>query len=213
MSLRAVPADYNPSVELKESDPLAIPDDPDQYVCTTQPASAASHDSPDGWTECFITARAKALLLAQPGWPAPLPALPSPPLHVVRTKPERGLALYATRAIPRGALIFAERPLLLVTMGMPKPPCDEGMTREQFIFATLSYAEKLMEQVFSRMTPERQAAYMALKNAHTEDGSGPILGRIRTNGFGVDIGRETYSATCDILSRANHRYAFPFRFV
>lgn len=33
-----------------------------------------------------------------------------------------------------------------------------------------------------------QAAFKALANNQTEDGSGPILGVIRTNGFGITLG-------------------------
>jgi len=36
------------------------------------------------------------------------------------------------------------------------------------------------------MEPERRAKLMALTNSHLEDGSGPIHGIVRTNGYAVE---------------------------
>ena len=55
---------------------------------------------------------------------------------------------------------------------------------------------------------------MALANSYTEDGSGPILGIVRTNGYQVpglyDSGDEddnagAYTAVLKVMSRINHR--------
>ncbi|KAG6853239.1 hypothetical protein C0991_005826 [Blastosporella zonata] len=64
---------------------------------------------------------------------------------------------------------------------------------------------------FERLDPDQQAAFLDLANAHKEDGSGPILGVIRTNGFEVagvvdpepNSGGE-YAAVCKIMCRINH---------
>ena len=64
-----------------------------------------------------------------------------------------------------------------------------------------------------RMTDANRKAFMALANSHTEDGSGPILGIIRTNGYIVpglydgheDDNTKTYSAVLNVMSRLNHR--------
>jgi hypothetical protein len=39
------------------------------------------------------------------------------------------------------------------------------------------------------MEEEKRKAFKELQNSHTEDSSGPLLGVIRTNGFGV-LGEE-----------------------
>ena len=51
--------------------------------------------------------------------------------------------------------------------------------------------EQHLELVFNRMDEDRKEAYMALANSHKEDGSGPLLGVQRTNGFGVDLNQLT----------------------
>ena len=65
-----------------------------------------------------------------------------------------------------------------------------------------------------RMTNENREAFMALANSYTEDGSGPILGIVRTNGYQVpglyDSGDEddnagAYTAVLKVMSRINHR--------
>lgn len=57
---------------------------------------------------------------------------------------------------------------------------------DHFIQATLFECEKLYKQVFDRMFPEDQEAFMSLFNSHLHDGSGPITGIMRTNGLQVD---------------------------
>jgi hypothetical protein len=67
------------------------------------------------------------------------------------------------------------------------------------------------------MEPENKNAFMELANSHKDDGSGPILGIIRTNGFRVgsnifdgpemrEDGNNAYNGVIKIGSRINHRY-------
>ena len=64
------------------------------------------------------------------------------------------------------------------------------------------------------MTDENREAFMALANSYTEDGSGPILGIFRTNGYQVpglyDSGHEDDDAgactsVLKVMLRINHR--------
>ena len=68
----------------------------------------------------------------------------------------------------------------------------------------------------ARMEPKTLEAYTSLCNSHKTDGSGPLTGIMRTNGFdigiedlaavklgGKDIAR--YSCTGALSSRINHR--------
>jgi len=63
-----------------------------------------------------------------------------------------------------------------------------------------------------RMSEKNRQDFKELMNTHTEDGSGPLLGVIRTNGFGV-MGKidenyfaltRGYTAIGKIASRINH---------
>ena len=74
----------------------------------------------------------------------------------------------------------------------------------------------MLEVAVARMTPVNRNAFMELANSHRDDGSGPILGMIRTNGFWVgsnvfdgpkelEDGSNAYSAVIKIGCRINHR--------
>ncbi|KAJ7072827.1 hypothetical protein C8F01DRAFT_1362097 [Mycena amicta] len=91
-----------------------------------------------------------------------------------------------------GELILCERPLLITPHSLNK-------------------FERLAEIAVNRMDEDRRKAFMDLHNSHTEDGSGPIVGRIRTNGVGVgglrpgEKGKTgMYTAICEHISRLNH---------
>lgn len=81
----------------------------------------------------------------------------------------------------------------------------------------LSDMEKNMELICSRMAPQTLKTFTSLHNSHKTDGSGPLTGIGRTNGFGLGIedlqaakligkGKAQYSATGATSSRFNHRY-------
>ena len=73
-----------------------------------------------------------------------------------------------------------------------------------------------MMLLFSRMPPVRSMLYTKLCNSHETDGSGPLTGIWRTNGFDVGVrdptlgndrnGQDAYSCVGAIGSRFNHRY-------
>lgn len=167
-------------------------------------------NTPDGWTQCMITADTKARILSTPGFPSPVPQ-PSRVRHWVGNTAKKGLALFATESLEFGDLIVSERPLYfgMAHLG-PSQDVSSNAPIDEIIASTLQIAEKNMETIISRMPLERAKAFRALANSHLHDGSGPLMGIVRTNGFsasplsGKDLGSK-HNGVCDILSRANHR--------
>ncbi|KAL0952330.1 hypothetical protein HGRIS_006610 [Hohenbuehelia grisea] len=173
--------------------------------------NATPADVPGGWSECLVTGSAKRSILRTPGFPHALPSPALPVAYRVAPTPNKGLGVFATRAIRLGELIVSERPLIISPAGMDlATDCPDDFTDEQVKQASLAQREKMMEVlVHTRMHPERREAYLALCNSHLHDGSGPLMGIMRTNGFGVDIEADkgiwgTYSGVFDHLSRVNH---------
>ncbi|KAJ7072828.1 hypothetical protein C8F01DRAFT_1105379 [Mycena amicta] len=177
------------------------------YIFTTMPPTT------EPTTECLILPKTKSLLLKTPGFPQPLPSTPSPPAFRLISSPGKGLGLFSTRALKQGELILCERPLLITPLGVRvfvPPSC----TPAQFVQHSLNEFERFAEVAVNRMEEDRREAFMKLHNSHTEDGSGPIVGRIRTNGVGVDglqpgeLGKNgntgKYNAICEHISRLNH---------
>ncbi|KAJ6466293.1 hypothetical protein C8R45DRAFT_1021204 [Mycena sanguinolenta] len=82
-----------------------------------------------------------------------------------------------------------------------------------FLQHAMDQFEKYCAMTVDRMRPENKAAFMALANCHTEDGSGLCVGIMRTNGLAIggllpdetSLPPTTYSATCKSISRLNHR--------
>lgn len=112
----------------------------------------------------------------------------------------------ATRDLTMGDLVYAERPLLMTVPGVSYSPSASNAQQMAF-----QQKEIDLKSALNRMDPDRRAAFLALANSHTEDGSGPLFGIVRTNSFGVRL-KETgssreliLSATCEVLSRVNHR--------
>lgn len=94
-----------------------------------------------------------------------------------------------------------------------------GLTLEMEQRLAMRDFENTLERAVGRMSPEDQESFKNLANCHTQDGSGPLLGIVRTNGFGLGSladgpdtppGQETpafakYSGICKLGSRINHR--------
>ncbi|KAJ6593498.1 hypothetical protein B0H19DRAFT_22530 [Mycena capillaripes] len=201
-----VPDGYDPV--FKVTDPNS-PVDPEQGIhlrYTTLPQDV-SKDEPV--TECFFFHGTKEFLTSLPGFPQPL-IHPETPAFRVADVPGKGIGLFSKRALTAGDLILSERPLLISPLGwkMLFPP---SFTREQIFQASLNESEKARKVCVDRMRPEDRVAFMELSNCHTEDGSGPITGIVRTNGLGISglrpgvkgkLGR--YSAVPKYISRLNH---------
>ncbi|KAG5641993.1 hypothetical protein DXG03_003822 [Asterophora parasitica] len=109
-----------------------------------------------------------------------------------------------------GDHILTERPLTITPTTIPMPHFAKslinlGLTegqRGRAIFDQWEHAFLL--PCFERLDAETQTAFLDLVNSHREDGSGPILGVIRTNGFEVAgvVDPEPngeYAAVCKII--------------
>lgn len=193
------------------SDPSQM--EADTRLVTTQPPQRPGttlKEFPDGWAECIITAKMKARILSTPGYPQPVKPPPKT-RYCISKSPKRDLGVFATESIEPGALIISERPLLLAMVSCPVlGELSKSATHEQFVAASLHSAEKFLEQAVSRMAPERQKAYRELHNSHLHDGSGPLLGVMRTNGLMAkplcgSTPSTQCTGVCEIMSRVNHR--------
>ncbi|KAI0790850.1 hypothetical protein C8Q75DRAFT_732939 [Abortiporus biennis] len=188
-------------------------------VMTTQPSRGfddALKDNPDGWTECLILAPSKTQILNTPGFPQPLRRPPTKP-YEVRQLPGRGKGVIALQDINAGDLIIVERPLVISLSGLAIDihfDPDVTVTEAQKKQAVMREYARMVETLVSRMDPELKAQFMDLANSHEHDGSGPLFGRIRTNGFSVSFGKDNlnkgiddrvrYSAVGNDISRVNH---------
>ena len=97
-----------------------------------------------------------------------------------------GQGVFAICDIKRGELILAERPLLVAprTIMLPNGTFRSNhYTDEVKNQITMSEFESMLETTIGRFPPEIQADFRALHNSHTGDGSGPLLGISRTNGY------------------------------
>ncbi|KAK7032038.1 hypothetical protein VNI00_013406 [Paramarasmius palmivorus] len=171
----------------------------------------------DGQTVCLITGRAKRQILNTPGYPQPLPRPKQSDCFRIEEIPGKGRGLVATKDIKWGDLIFAERPMIIHPAALPAntvsaPAHFTGAQKQQ---VGLNESERQIGLLINELSPEDQAAFRDLWNCHKEDGSGPLLGASRTNGFGVSDYHEpikpgfpehagSYSATWKIISRLNH---------
>lgn len=180
---------------------------------------------PDGHSEWIVHAPTKSKVFNAPGYPQPVPKpTGNGKSYTVKSTLTMGKGVFATRDIPMGEMVFAERPLLVVptaltataTVDVNKPKLVEYMK------VMLLQQEQQLEVAVARMEPDRRAKLMALMNSYSEDACGPITGIIRTNGYAVknlcdgdgppDEGNTPhpryYSAICDVGSRINHRFHF-----
>jgi hypothetical protein len=134
-----------------------------------------------------MTGYTKREILATPGYPRRLER-PSSTAHRISNVPGKGLGIFATRELKMGDLIFAERPIIVVPAFSPARLNIPANFTEPMAFQAILYEqEQNIEQCFARVEPDQKAAFLALHNSHLHDGSGPLLGRVRTNGFGLDL--------------------------
>ena len=155
-------------------------------------------------------------VLNAPGYPARIPKPHRPDLYEVRSTSDMGIGVFAKRDINRGELIFSERPLLVTpTRYRPSsrseiPPHYTAMQINQIL---MFEHEQVLKAAIDRMSEEDRARYMSLCNSHHEDGSGPIFGIMRTNGYRLGLlydgsdKSSDYGAVCDLGSRLNHRWS------
>lgn len=178
---------------------IAREDEPlENLVYTSMPSidlGSTLLTEPDGWTECFIPMAIKQLILYTSGFPAPIDR--PPPSYCVRESPIAGQGLFATRPLKAGELILVERAMMITPRKLNAPGVNylqDGALSQ----ATLASIEADLEILFSRMPPQNQEAFMALTTAFKQDESGPILGRLRTNRYGLEVENDNGSWTPQI---------------
>ncbi|KAJ7218296.1 hypothetical protein C8J57DRAFT_1395150 [Mycena rebaudengoi] len=174
----AVPEGYETKFS-SEHDPRAGSAQ-DTLMITTVPHNAKA-DEPT--TECLFLYGSKEVLMNIPGFPEPV-KYPTQPAFYMKPSPGKGNGLFSKRALKMGDLILSERPLLVTT---PVISTDEptGLTHEQHVQLSLNRMEKIYTLCVDRMSSESKEAFMGLANSHTQDGSGPVTGIVRTNGLGI----------------------------
>ncbi|KAG6848266.1 hypothetical protein H0H93_001737, partial [Arthromyces matolae] len=169
----------------------------------------------DCQTQCLIRRPALKAILARSAFPQN-PEYPEKTSF--RIGPScHGLGMFATQNLSLGDLILTERPLTLTPTVIPMPTFSatlesQGITGEARNRSILNRWENVyLRPCFERLDAKQQAEFLDLANAHQEDGSGPLLGVIRTNGLEVGTIVDTepqngseYAAVCKIMSRINH---------
>lgn len=191
----------------------------DPYVLVSiPPKDHAACNNPDEQSQWITRASTKARLVQTQGYPQSLPRPRGPDPCVVVKTPTMGLGVFATRDLRVGELIICERPLLVIPVTFPVPTVIPARyTSGQLLsIAMYEWEKNFLETAFSKMTAGNQKAYKNLMNKHTQDGSGPLLGIARTNGYGIGLrdgvdevryedNRNAYSAIGKLGSRINHR--------
>ncbi|KAH8096671.1 hypothetical protein BXZ70DRAFT_329587 [Cristinia sonorae] len=190
----------------------------EQKIYTTQPMCFDEQGrlvgAPDSErTECFISGYLKRKIASTPNIGARIPR-PSSTMYRISESLGKGLGMFATKDIPAGELILAERPLMIVPITATTTrdgDIPKHLTLHQMQQVLLQDTEVVYKVLIDRLEPDRKKAFYELANSHLHNGSGPILGRIRTNGFGFNEMRDLapgmcggYSIVCDELSRLNH---------
>ncbi|KAJ7575609.1 hypothetical protein C8J56DRAFT_838010, partial [Mycena floridula] len=198
----------NPEDDNSDEDELAV-------VTLPPPEYPNLPNRSDGFTQCFITGYTKNAVLDYPGFPAAVPQ-PVTPAHKIVQTATKGLGVFTTRKVLVGELLFAERPLLITPQGLwvSDDVRSADNTKDRLHQIALDEREKRLEILLNRFDSDAdKVRVMALHNSHKEDGSGPILGIVRTNGFGapkelrhrgLEGIKYDYSILCDQGSRINH---------
>ncbi len=96
--------------------------------------------------------------------------------------------MFAARQFQTGDLVADERPLMVYPVG---PPTDLSFLASTLDAARVDepkYLQDVVGSIFECMSEECQDTFMGLRNRHLHDGSGPLLGVARTNGYVLDDG-------------------------
>ncbi len=166
----------------------------------------------DGSSEWIVNGPTKAKVLKAPGYPARIPKPHRPDLYEVRSTTDSGFGVFAKHDIKRGDLIFSERPLLVSPASLRSfSEIPSHYTATQVRQVVMFENEQILETAVGRMTEQNRANYKSLCNSHQGDGSGPLLGIMRTNGYGLESlydGSDKnliYTVISNVGSRINHR--------
>jgi hypothetical protein len=162
----------------------------DALIMSRQPPQKPGNkhsDVPDSWTDCILYGFAKKDILSTPGFSKPV-RWPALPLHEIReTTDGQGLGVFAVKDISMGDIIFVERPLFMEPVALPQIRIRNQLGLNWDIEQIKQGMMEYLCKSFEKWPEERQKAFMALANSHLHDGSDPLQGIIRTNGFGVEV--------------------------
>ena len=192
----------------------------DTVVVTTIPLPSDDQDrDPDGHCQWVVRGPTKAKVVLAPGYPAPVPK-PAERKITVRQTVDMGVGLFATKDIEMGELIFGERPILAMCSAIgrfDRPNFRQARDQKSSNALAMAEFEQLLQGVLERLNSADRKTFLRMKNTHKKDGSGPLLGIVRTNGFaleGLYDGPEEkkdnsnlYSGVLKIGSYINHRCA------
>jgi len=151
-----------------------------------------------------------------PGFYTRLPLLNIIDVVFTKNTPNMGVGLFAKRNFKVNEIVFYERPLLILPMGMTIS-FPESLSEEEAIKLHDAKFEETLQQTLNSMPKEDADAFMSLSNCHP---NGPqLFGIVRTNAFGTgtDIeetnfleGNAPYAVIGKIASRINHRCVVRF---
>jgi len=231
INLIALPTTYTPNkISAGQSDFDKVYRHLSGLLTTTIPASVAgSVRDPDGYSQWILEAQTMKKVLNTPGYPQPVPKFTQK--TTVKSTLSMGKGVFATCDIRPGEIVFAERPLLVVSTALVNPPtmdidlsAHKAADLVNFMKVMQVRREQQLDNAVRRMEPSRRAKFMALVNKNSEGGR--LHGIIRTNGYEVDnlwdgdikpdehdrSNRHGYSAVCEFGSRVNHRCIYQFSF-
>ncbi|VDB85284.1 unnamed protein product [Peniophora sp. CBMAI 1063] len=211
------PAGYDSSFKLasRNVDSRTTDYKDNEYCVTTFPQPDTEELRKDGHAEVMCTGWFKRKVMSTPGFPSPMVHPPKITYEIREMEGRVGYGMFATEDIAPGDLVVAERPLLVNAIWSLGNPQARIISKEQQLRGMYADMEKNMELICSRMSPETLEKYKSLHNSHKSEGSGPLTGIGRTNGFDVGVedlqasklvgqGRARYSAIGAISSRINH---------
>ncbi|EAU90717.1 hypothetical protein CC1G_03986 [Coprinopsis cinerea okayama7 len=177
-----------------------------------------SKEDPDGHTIWITSPASKAKYFAHKNWPRPLPKIRNR-LVVRETGDGSGLGVFATEDIKRYEPVLVERPFLVYPIqnifGRINSEGLSELSDNQIAQLYMKKAEGMLRYaVDQQMMSRARKGFLELGNSHLNDGSGPLLGIVRTNGFGISFGErlpglddefnQGYAAIAKVGSRFNH---------
>ncbi|KAJ8495921.1 hypothetical protein ONZ45_g12651 [Pleurotus djamor] len=199
--------------------------DPRSRCFSLIPQLSDASEEIEGLTSCvFRSTHDKSLFTNVPGYPRRIPR----PLYesggyVIKPSPGKGLGMFATRDFAFGDIIISERPLLISSAAIsgatsaPEEPGKPPLKLSEFIAkgydveaSVFEFEDKLLDEALGRISGVMER-FLALHDCHADERtSGPLFGRLRTNGFKIPIRGGTtdydlpYTAAHEKLSRINH---------
>jgi len=186
------PLSPNPDRVIDDALPNASSKATSLHVLATNLPPLNASNSLDNTSLCFLAPHVKNLATSAKGFPRRLNN-PDTPSYRIGESPGKGLGLFATRKIEAGEMICDERPLLVTPRDLGRVVTVPRAVQTGVSEATKHQVyriefEKVLHRFVSdptRMSESNRNALLELCNIHSSngDGSGPILGVIRTNCF------------------------------